>query len=58
MSLIVIGSGKGPELLAMQVFALGRSRHRRTQKFEPPLLQDWPSKSKKISAATEENPTK
>jgi hypothetical protein len=28
------------ELLAMQALALGRTRNRRTQEFEPPLLQD------------------
>src|ERR1700675_3306502 len=46
------------ELLAMLALPLRRTLHRQTQEFELPLLQAPRPRSKKISAATEENGTR
>jgi hypothetical protein len=46
------------ELLTMLALPPRRTLHRQTQEFELPLLQAPCPKSKKISAATEENRTR
>jgi hypothetical protein len=52
-----IASIRQIELLAMLALPLRRTLHRQTQEFELPLLQAPRLRSKKISAATEENRT-
>jgi hypothetical protein len=54
-----IASIRQIELVAMLALPLRRTLHRQTQEFELPLLQaPLPPRSKKISAATEENGTR
>jgi hypothetical protein len=53
-----IASIRQIELLAMLALPLRRTLHRQTQEFELPLLQAPLPRSKKISAATEENGNK
>jgi hypothetical protein len=53
-----IASIRQIELLAMLTLPLRRTLHRQTQEFELPLLQAPRPRSKKISAATEENGTR
>jgi hypothetical protein len=53
-----IASIRQIELLAMLALPPRRTLHRQTQEFELPLLQVRCPRSKKISAATEENGTR